>query len=136
MQNSKLIDIIQRLSPKEVKRLEVFVACDLFNTNQKVKELLLTLVCQHANNQLLTISSTEISHLLEPDKSYNERRFNNFVSKLLQLVYQFLSIEYFQRQASWQQAALLEELVERDAQRHIKGALHKWELIDKKEEGI
>lgn len=134
MQNSKLIDIILRLSPKELKRLEVFVGCSLFNTNQKVKDLLQLLITQQSNNQPLTITSTALSHLLEPDKNYNERRFNNFVSKLLQLVYQFLSLEYFQKQDSWQQAALLEELVKRDAQRHIKGALHKWELVDKKDQ--
>lgn len=134
MQNSKLIDIIQRLSPKELKRFEVFVDCSLFNTNQKVKDLLQILINQQANNQSLTVSSQEISHYLEPHQSYNERRFNNFVSKLLQLAYQFLSLEYFQKESSWQQTALLEELVERDAQRHIKGALHKWELVDKKEE--
>lgn len=133
MQNSKLIDIIQRLSPKEMRRLESFIACDLYNTNQKVKNLFNIISTQTTNNQLLKIESKKISHLLEPDAPYNEKRFNNFLSKLLQLVYQFLSIEYFQRQANWQQAALLHELTERDAQRHIKGALHKWELEDGKE---
>ncbi|MBX2871076.1 MAG: hypothetical protein KTR30_03225 [Saprospiraceae bacterium] len=134
MQNGKLIDIIRRLSPKEQKRLESFLDCDLFNRNQKVKDLFQIINSQITNNQPLTINPIDISHQLEPDTPFDERRFNNFLSKLLQLVYQFLSIAHFQQQGSWQQAALLHELTKRDAQRHIKGALHKWELVNEKEE--
>ncbi len=134
MQNSKLIDIIRRLSPKELKQLEVFVTCDLFNTNQKVKYLLKIIINQVTDNQVKKLNSKDISHQLEPNVSYHEKRFNNFLSKLLQLVYQFLSLQHFQRHSSWQQVALLHELTERDAQKHIKGALHKWELADGKED--
>ena len=134
MQNSKLIDLLQRLSLKERKQLQIFIHCNLFNTNQKVKDLSTIILTQINDKQGVKFNSNTISHLLEPDLSYNERRFNNFLSKLLQLVYQFLSMQRFQQQASWQQAALLHELTERDAQRHIKAALHKWELIDGKED--
>lgn len=134
MQKTKLIDILARLSPKERRGLASFVACDLYNTNPKVKDLLSILLRQLPNNQTKILGPAEISHLLEPEQLYDERRFNNFASKLLQLVYQFLSIEHFKQQAGWQQAALLPELIERDAQRHMKGALHKWRLEEEKEE--
>jgi len=134
MQKTKLVDILTRLSPKELKRLASFVSCDLYNTNTKVKEMLTIIQNELSNNQSIKLNPEEISHRLEPQQGFDERRFNNFASKLLQLVYQFLSIEYFRQQTGWQQAALLNELIERDAQRHMKGALHKWGLEEEKEE--
>ncbi len=133
MKHSKLIDILQRLSPKERQQLSLFLESPVFNKNQKVIHLFKIINEKITNNQSFSLSKKEISHLIEPQQAYQELRFNNFVSKLLHLVYDYLAYQQFEAEPNWQQEALLKQLFERDASRHLKGVINKWQIIQDKQ---
>lgn len=132
MRNTKLHDILLRLSPKERLQLRDFLGCNLFNSNPKVRHLFHLIEQKIGDDSRKAIDKEDLHQQLEPNRPYDERRLNNFLSKLLQLVYQFLSISYFQQRSGWQQEALLHQLLDRDAQKHVKGALHKWRIEEDK----
>ncbi|MEZ5043151.1 MAG: hypothetical protein R2828_24860 [Saprospiraceae bacterium] len=133
MNNAKLIDILQKLSPKELAKLSLFIGSKFFNRNKKVKKLFKILKHKLINNQTITLSKNEISHQVDPKHIYDERRFNNLLSKLLHLVYDFLAYQYYAERSDWQQQAILEDLFERDAGRHVKGITHKWQLLQERQ---
>ncbi len=133
MKQSKLVDILQRLSPKEQQQLSLFLESPFFNKNKKVILLFKILINKLTNNQLVNHTKKDISHLLEPNQAYQELRFNNFISKLLHLVYDFLAFQQFEAEPNWQQEALVKQLFDRDANRHLKGVINKWQIIQEKQ---
>ncbi len=120
MRKSKLVQLLQKLSPREQNRLREFVQGPFFNHHESLKKLchyLLQLAPDFAEEAL---QKEVVYAKAEPGAPYNEDRLNNLNSDLLQLVYGFLTMLGLEKRPDWQGQLLLQELLDRDVPKHLR----------------
>ncbi|MCO6489243.1 MAG: hypothetical protein J5I98_12540 [Phaeodactylibacter sp.] len=119
MHNASLIGLLRTLSARERTRFGHYACSPFFNRHEKVVELYSWL-----NGFAPAFDAEEMSRAaawaaLFPDEPYNNARLDNFISDLLQLLYGFLAYLQYERRPAAEKRLLINELLERDADKHI-----------------
>ncbi|MEO1517968.1 MAG: hypothetical protein AAFV95_23300 [Bacteroidota bacterium] len=120
MKNSRLLSYLKELNPKERKRFRDFVFSPYFNKNQKVRQLceqLLRLAPAWDDKKL---DRQLLYKALFPTEAFHKGRFNNLVSDLLHLLYDFLAQSRLETRPQLQRHLLLDELLRRELHRDIE----------------
>lgn len=109
---NKLIIFLQDLDEKEMKRLEVYVHCSLFNKNHNVARLFQLLAKAHPHFK--HINKHFIFKKLFPQKSqYQDHTIRTIMSQLTQLIKDFLAFTQYEQQKHHQKRCLLTALADR-----------------------
>lgn len=120
MKDSKLVELLLKLSVREHTRFHKYVHSDFFCKHPQLRSL-----CEW----ILSFAPDFIDEAMEkpacyahvaPDEAFNEDRLNNLMSDLLHLLYDFLAYTQYEQQAIQQKLYLLDSLFEKDADKHIK----------------
>ncbi len=123
MKNSKLIDIIKLLTPKERIRLQELVYSPYYNKHQNT-QLLLNYILESIDEQVdsdkLT-KETAFAFLFPKDK-YNVQRIKDVMSLLTKQVEQYLQLINYEQEPIAGQLNLLRELRSRNAGKYFEQA--------------
>ena len=124
MPQNKLSLLLKTLSGKEIKELDAFLRSPYFNTNHKLVEIfqLLKKYHPHYNENL---DKEKIYKTLYPGKTYRDLHIRQHLSALTSLVEQFLAVRKFERDKTLFRHALLDEMIDRDAENLFNRALLK-----------
>ncbi len=123
MRNSKLLDIIQLLTPKERIRLQELVYSPYYNKHQNSQKLLsylLEIIDSDADSGLFS-KEAAFAHLF-PNESYDVQRIKDVMSLLTKLVEQYLQLVNYEKEPIGGQLCLLRELRSRNAGKYFEQA--------------
>lgn len=98
MKDSKLVDYIGRLNPREKERFRLFVQSPYFNQHEKTT-LLLDLLLKHEESepaQAAMLGREAVFTRLFPGEEYDEQVLFNVMSYLKKLYHRFLAFEKFE----------------------------------------
>ncbi|MCP4442652.1 MAG: hypothetical protein GY810_27415 [Aureispira sp.] len=119
MQNSKLIDLLSKLSSKDLTKFSDYVHSPYFNKHKEVTQLCEELVYTAPKfDHPRRLNSAYLYAKIYPQQTYNNRKFNHLSSQLLQLLYDFLAVQRCQQESAQKQLWLLEELRKYRAEKH------------------
>jgi len=132
MQNSTLIYLLRRLETRERTRFEELVFSPFFNKNEKVQDL-----CRYVQRFApefddLRLAKAEVYRQVFGEEELQELRLNNVISDLLQLLYDFLAFQQYERREQLQKRLLVEELLEREIYRPVKRQVRRYEQLQAK----
>lgn len=115
MSQHKLIALLKTLSSAEMKELERFLRSPYFNTNEKLTDIFLFLKQHHPayENQP---EKEKLYAAIYPGKKYRDVHFRQYFSALTSLVEEFLAVQKFGKEKTMFRHALLEEMIDRDAE--------------------
>ncbi len=132
MQKSKLIQLLQKLSSRELSRFEDFVHSPYFNKHQQVRLLCSFLVDLAPNwDHPRRLQKEYIFQKIFPKKSFDNGLLNRTASALLQLLYDFLVQERLssEEKVLEQQLLLLRQLRKLKSDKDYKSSLQKYHRI-------
>lgn len=98
MNNSKLVVILRKLSTRKQHRFCEYVSAPFFNKHQPTIHLLAFLMKYAPAFQLENLDRKVLFEVIYPHKKINDTQFNYVVSKLLDLLSNFLAYEEYETQ--------------------------------------
>ncbi len=110
MKTTHLVKILSELSPRELKKFEEWVHSPFFNKNEKVKRMcrfILQYIPDFEHQDFTKHATFEYTFR---KKNYNALQFNNVLSDLLQLLFQYLAYQNFQKTSEFEKLCLMNEL--------------------------
>lgn len=116
MKNRKLILILKNLSPKEWKALERYLQNPFFNTNEKVLQLFTLLQKAAPHFDVPWLSEAHLLIKLYPEKKAlkmgrDDSKLRVTMSRLFEMVNDFLLYQHFKKDEAYQDRTLLLELL-------------------------
>jgi len=86
MKKTKLIALLKKLSPTEMRRFQEYTFSPFFNKNKKVQQLLNILLENAPDFDSATLEKRKVFEKIYLNQQYNELQINNVISDLLQLL--------------------------------------------------
>lgn len=129
MQKTKIIEILQHFSKRELSKFRDFVFSPFFNKNQKVRTLYNYILKFTPEFQHPAFDKKNAFEYIFGGKAYNELQINNIISDLLQLAYKFLAQNAMASHPQFEKNYLLEELLNRDAHNHIERTARRYQQL-------
>ncbi|MEM0995111.1 MAG: hypothetical protein AAGI49_18920, partial [Bacteroidota bacterium] len=120
MNNTFLIELLEKFSERELQRFNAFVHTDFFNTNEKVRKL-----CCYLLEKKEKASKRAAYVAVFQSTDYKELKLNNVISDLLQLAYTFLVQQQIAGHELLHQSYLMEALMERNLHRPLPRIIKK-----------
>ena len=120
MQKTKLIDLLSTFSTRERSRFRKYVHSPFFNKHPFVIQLCDYVLEFAPGFDAEGLEKEDIFQVLYGAIPYDENKLNNLISDLLQLLYDFLAYTRFERKEVERKQLLLEELLEREAFKHVE----------------
>ncbi len=134
MRNTKLVALLKKLNPVEIRKFNDFIISPFFNKNKKV-QMVGNLVLENAPKfDSEELDKRKVFEKVYLNKQYNELQINNLISDLLQLLYDFLAQQHFSKQQLLQKKYLLKELLQKDAPQHFEKTIRRYQQIESKKE--
>ena len=110
MKNTHLIKVLSALDIKELKKFNDWVKSPFFNKNKKVISLYEFILKNAPKYDHEDFSKEKAYDLVFKNKNYNSTKLNNVISDLLQLLFQYLAYQNFQRTSELEKICLMNEL--------------------------
>ncbi|MGB0861660.1 MAG: hypothetical protein ACPGXZ_02030 [Saprospiraceae bacterium] len=110
MNKTHLVKIMQTLDGKELKNFEEWVFSPFFNKNEKLKTLCKAILKYAPDFNHPHFTKEKLYYKVTKKEKYSSASFNNLVSDLLQLLFQFLSYQNFQKTSEFSTICLMNEL--------------------------
>lgn len=110
MDSTHLIKIMQTLDAKELKGFEEWVFSPFFNKNDKLKTLCQLILKYAPDFNHPQFTKEKLYYKVTKKKTYSATSFNNLISDLLQLLFQFLAYQNFQKTSEFDTICLMNEL--------------------------
>ena len=120
MKNTRLIDLLRTFSTRERSRFRHFVHSPFFNKHVKLTALCDFILQFAPDFTHKDLEKEQVFLHLYGKKAYNENKLNNLISDLLQLLYDYLAHYRFEQQPVLQKQFLIEELLQREAFKHVE----------------
>lgn len=112
MKKNRFLELYQNFNAKERKQFVLYVHSSFFNQNKNLR-LLIDAIEQQIKARK-PIDKKEIYSLGFADEVYNELKFNNLISDLLYLLYDFLAQARYTRETSLQKQLLIRSLLDHE----------------------
>lgn len=132
MKKTKLISLIEKLSPNELRRFHDFIFSPFFNKNEKVRKLGEIVLEKAPEFESDDLEKRKVFEILFLGKEYNELQINNVISDLLQLLYDFLAYQQFEEKPLLKKKYLLKELLQKDAPQHFERSTRRYQQLEGK----
>lgn len=120
MQKTRLINILKELNIREMTRFNELVFSDFFNKNKKVRKLCDHIMQFRPHFDHPSLAKKMVFSLLFQKVPYNELKLNNIISDLLQLLYEFLALQQYQKRPATHNQFLLSELLDRELHQYVE----------------
>ena len=127
-----IIRTLQTLDAGERRRFAELARSDYWHKNEKVRRLTDHLLGLAPHFPIDKLDRELIWQELFQPLPYEERKFNNYLSDCLQLLYQFLALESYRQNEDLQLEQLQEQLVNRRLNRQAERSGRKWQKLQSK----
>ena len=131
MLQSKLIQVLQTFSEKELKQFQDWLAADIFNKNKTIRQfyaLLLPFAPTFEHKKaIIRLDKNLIFKRLYKNEPYNNLKMNNLVSDTYQLLCDFLAYKRFQESEQLSRLCLMDELYEKGLYKNVEQEAKKFE---------
>lgn len=112
MKKNRFLDLYQNLSAKERKQFVLYAHSPFFNQNKNLQILIEAIErCIKAKNR---VDKRTIFEQCFPKESYNELKYNNLISDLLYLLYDFLAQGRYAQEKVLQKQLLIRRLLDQE----------------------
>lgn len=108
MYQSRLLKIIERLSPRQKEQFKNFVCSPYFNQHEKTTQLL-SLIYEALEDTEQSLDKKKIFQQLFPKQTFDEQKLHNIMSYLQRLYHQFLAFQALESKPFVEQLYTLEE---------------------------
>ncbi len=127
MHNSKLIHLLKTFSPPQQRRFLEFIHSPYFNKHEVVRNLgdYLVPLAPFQNNK--QIQRERVWNILFPNEALDDKKFNNLMSKLLKLAYEFMGQERYLSSPGETFHFQVKALIEQDQLVHAERILPRYE---------
>jgi hypothetical protein len=112
MKKNRFLDLYQNLPAKERKQFVLYVHSIFFNQNKNLQTLID--VIEQCVKAKKVVDKREVYTLCFPQEAYNELKYNNLVSDLLYLLYDFLAQSRYTREKVLQKQLLIRTLLDQE----------------------
>lgn len=129
MYNSKFINLLLCLSPRETSRFRELANSPFFNKNEKLRTLIDFCLSFAPDYQGEGLSKEAAHQSLFGKAPYHELRLNNLLSDALQLVYQLLVQLELEKRGPLQHRLELHALLDRRADKHLRHSSQRLQKI-------
>ncbi len=124
MKNSKLFQLLNRLTLEEKERLEAYVHSPYLNKNKRIKHFCKLLVDRNWNLHHPDLVKEKIYKQVFPTEAYMDENFRVLTSQFLKLTEQFLAMEVWKKDSFIQSYHTLNTYSEKRLNKHFR-ALYK-----------
>lgn len=122
MKNTKLIEVLRKMTARERRRVEEWLASPFFCKREKLQQLWAVLKpFAPAFDDPKLQKEWVYLQIYGPGAVYQERQLNNLLSDLLKQLYRYLSYLQLEAQPVLEKNLLLEALLERELTKHLDG---------------
>lgn len=112
MKKNRFLDLYQNFPTKERKQFVLYVHSVFFNQNKNLQALIGAIEqCVKAKK---AVDKREMYSLCFPQEAYNELKYNNLISDLLYLLYDFLAQSRYNREKVLQKQLLIRTLLDQE----------------------
>ncbi|NNC95510.1 MAG: hypothetical protein HKN92_08095 [Chitinophagales bacterium] len=122
MHQSKIIDLLRNLTPKEIKRLNLFFESPFFNKNKKVALLFHSITSDYPEFSSKKIKKEHLYQKIYPNSGFSDKRFSYLVSDMQKLVESYFIHSGIEKVEGWSNYILLQKLAEIEAEKSYKSA--------------
>ncbi len=129
MRNSRLIKIIQTLSPSEFRRFIDYIKSPYFNKNERLTKLIEAIHQSAPEFGEASLSKKQLFKVMYGKSVFVEQQVHDALSQLLRLLERFLAQEKFQEDASSEYVYLLSSLNQRNVDDHFSRVYKKAQKI-------
>lgn len=130
MKSSRLIDLLKTLKISEIDTFKTYLEADLHNKRPKLRLLFAYIYGFAPSFDARDFTKAGAAQAVFGKKDISKPVLNNLLSDLLQILYNFLAFQQFQKKQSLQQQLLVEDLLQRNAH---KFALQQIKKLDKQQ---
>lgn len=123
MENSKLIELLRKMQPKQLKKIRALATSPFFNNDEDLVKLLDALLQFAPDFDLQHIDKKQLYKLAFSKAKYDEKKFGYLLSDILWVVEQYLIETRFAEQKALQHFYLLQEYTELELEKHYRGTL-------------
>src|ERR1035437_1852308 len=113
MIDSKLIQLLQSLSTREISSFISFCQSPYYNINAKIPELAIYLESSHPNYSSENIDKKKIFSALYPKEKFDDKKLRYVFSDLTALLEQYYMQKGFEENKQEQEHTLLSKLLEK-----------------------
>lgn len=134
MYDTLLLELLRKMETRERTRFRELVDSPFFNKNTKLRKLCHHILQYGPDFRHPDLEKAVVHRQVFGKQPYRELAFNNLVSDLLQLAYQYLSVNYLQSQPEQHLEYLCLDLLERDLPKQVSRQIRRWKLWRSKRE--
>ncbi|MDZ4844419.1 MAG: hypothetical protein SH857_02595 [Chitinophagales bacterium] len=131
MQGSKLIEVLRTFTPKQLRKLEDFIASAFFNKNEDACKFFVAVrkyepVFTHKN-----LEKENIWKMAFPKQKYDEKMLGYLMSDIQKLIDKFLAYNKFSEQSIQQEYYLLSSYIDLNLEKHFNKTMKDAQLLQK-----
>lgn len=134
MTDTLLLELLRKLETRERTRFRELVDSPFFNKNTKLRKLCHHLLTYAPDFRHPDLEKQTVHRKVFGKQPYRDLAFNNLVSDLLQLCYQFLSVNRMKEQPEQELEYLCLELLDRDLPKQVSRQTRRWKMWREKRE--
>ncbi|GIV33431.1 MAG: hypothetical protein KatS3mg031_0966 [Chitinophagales bacterium] len=120
MQNSKLVEVLRTLLPKQLRKLEDLIASPFFNTNQEVLQLFRTLKRYAPGFSHPDLERRVLFKKAFPRQTYDEKKFSYLISDIQRLTDKYLAYCRFSNQPLLEDYYVMQTYIDLGLDKHYK----------------
>ena len=113
MKQSKLIQLIEELTPKDRERFSLFVRSPYFNQHQKTAQLL-DIILEELDRPNGNLGKEDVYRVLFTSNRFDEQKLYNVMSYLKKLYHRFLAIQHIEKKTFLESVYTLEAALEQN----------------------
>lgn len=121
MQDSKIIELLQTFSTKELRVFEEFMYSPFFNKNEELRNFYAYLKSCAPTFQPNKIKRRVVFKKLYPQKDYDDKKMNYLMSDLLKLAEQYIGWQQYENDSHLQKCHVLSAYLDRNLEKHYQG---------------
>lgn len=112
MKKNRFLDLYQNFNPKERKQFVLYVHSVFFNQNKNLQRLVDAI--EQCIKTKKGVDKREVYTQCFPQEDYNELKYNNLISDLLYLLYDFLAQSRYTREKVLQKQLLIRTMLDQE----------------------
>jgi hypothetical protein len=112
MRKNRFLDLYQNFPAKERKQFVLYVHSVFFNQNKNLQALIEAI--EQCVKTKKAVDKREMYSLCFPQEPYNELKYNNLISDLLYLLYDFLAQSRYTLEKVLQKQLLIRTLLDKE----------------------
>jgi len=131
MQSSKLIEVLRTLSPKQLRKLEDFIASPFFNKNEDAVKLFAAIRKHEPSFTHKNLEKETLYKIAFPKEKFDEKKLGYLMSDIQKLIDRFVAYGKFIEHPVQHDYYLLNGLIDLNLEKHFNKAMKDAQQVQK-----